>query len=1091
MDNKKEEEENNNKAVKDNPNNTKDNPNNETNPNKEETNEKTEDEKSNENKQEKTEVKKEKKKKGFGIKFFSAIKSKFDSIANNIDKTLERIEKDKDKKKDKKNKEKPKEEKYEEMRDMNEEKTKEENNEDNNYNKDNNNNKDNETKQEEIKDENNEDNKKLNQEETIEKKEEIDIKHIYNLNDFLEEETPSEKVSEQQIKEEQIEKEENKEQEPVKEEKEEPTESLPYTEKEEEFTKFELNKLYERFHIILTVNKKYDVFTQELTYILENVAEFLIHGDKNDQSLVDLFISNNFLKDIFAMMGKRNRNINIQIIKFYSVLMTNLSEKNFNYFLENSDTINKIINEDIDPIDGDYLYYYINFIKALLFKINTDTIKFFFHEGGYTFPLLVNCLKFYNHPDSMISNTIRNIFLFILKMGHKPCIEYICTLPMISYFVFISCTLRDEIKTLDKKINKNKSEASTILHERICNDIMYFQDIFSINIEKVNFILTNCIFHFLILPVLCNSLIIKPDMEKKNNVMENFSHIGNDISVFDFSKNLLKDNFKDFNNLLKDLISKELSIYILNLFFKYIKNETFLNCLLSILFLPKIHYKIIEKIKTPTKDLYNYKGDYDSKTKNKIYLEKTIIENFNPSFMRGLLTSEHKTFNDLNKIEKKLIEKCKIAKVEYDLNMSVPFNFYLEIINELFSNNEMKKCREYHQIISEATGIQCGLSFHEDRKCMLYLINKNLKYIKSDFSLEKLENKYIDNIININFINEFKECKYLYLLLMYNYLFNQILNIQFVSKGLLSHIELLNPYDIHKNLNGNSEEENAPVLQVGDLLNSGGGGKITKKNLIKIVNFSNLSKVMYYKDFTITEFNLYDNQILSKYFYNGQTEYNSTILNVILNYLNRDDVLRPEIYLFLIKLINDLISFEEHNKKILLKLREGHTDIIKKIFVKNLERIVKILNKEEIKEKDLIIIYDFFWDKKNEEKKNYFEEYDKLINDFMEDCLFLLNKKAEDKSKSYSDKLSLFNSLDISKLEIKIRLYFIKLFFDIYDGVYNGKIKAIKIDEINDENKSNLKDIIINNFNKLLMKEENKDNKDNNKEEKENKDNKE
>ena len=44
------------------------------------------------------------------------------------------------------------------------------------------------------------------------------------------------------------------------------------------------------------------------------------------------------------------------------------------------------------------------------------------------------------------------IFLFVLKTGNKSCINYICNLPMISYFAFISCTLRDEIKTLNKKI---------------------------------------------------------------------------------------------------------------------------------------------------------------------------------------------------------------------------------------------------------------------------------------------------------------------------------------------------------------------------------------------------------------------------------------------------------------------------------------------------------------------------------------------------------------------------------------------------------------------------------------------------------------
>ena len=72
----------------------------------------------------------------------------------------------------------------------------------------------------------------------------------------------------------------------------------------------------------------------------------------------------------------------------------------------------------------------------------------------------------------MISNTIRNIFLSILKMGYKPCIDYICTLPMISYFAFISCRLRDEIKTLNKKISRGKSESSSILHEKICSDIV-------------------------------------------------------------------------------------------------------------------------------------------------------------------------------------------------------------------------------------------------------------------------------------------------------------------------------------------------------------------------------------------------------------------------------------------------------------------------------------------------------------------------------------------------------------------------------------------------------------------------------------------
>ena len=847
-------------------------------------------------------------------------------------------------------------------------------------------------------------------------------------------------------------------------------------EEKDEFSRDELKRLYFKFHTILIENKKYEKFLPEITSLLETLIEFLIYGDKNDPSILDLFKSLNFLYDILVLLSKKNKDINIQIIKFFSVLMANLSEKNFLFFLANSDYINQVIYDDRQIIDGDYLYYYINYVKALLFKINTTNIGYFFHEDTYTFPLLVNCLKFYNHPDSMISNTIRNIFLFVLKMAHPPCIEYVCNLPMISYFVFISCRLRDEIKTLNKKINRSKSESSTILHERICNDILYFQDIFSINNEKINYILTNCIFHFLILPTLCNSLIVKPETEKKPNPMEQLNKIGNDINVFDFTKNLIMDLSKDNIDLTKDCISKELALYIFNLFFKYIKNETFLNALLSVLFLPKIHHKIIDKIKRPIKDLYNYKGDYDTKVKNKYNLERFIIENYTKPYMIGLITPSYKTFPDLYKIDKKLEEKCKNTKVEKNLNMSVPYGYYMELINDYFSRGGLNKCREYHQIISEATGIQCGLTFHEDRKSIIYLLNKNLKYIKSDFSFEKIENKYVDNVIHINFMEEFKQCKFLYLLLMYNYLFNQILKNEFVSKELLAHIELLNPNLIHKNQISELAEENSPILQVGDLLKSKREEK-PKTNKIKTITFSNLYKIMYNKDFILTEFNLYDNAVLATYFYNGQVEYNSTIVGVILNFLNRDDVLRPEIYLFLVKLINDLIVYEETNKKYLLKLRDNHVTIIKNIFVKNVKRVILLIKKGKLEENEIIKVHEFFFDKK---EKNFFGEYDNIINDFMEDCLFLLNKKAEDKDKAYSDKLELYNSLDINSLEMKIRIYFVKLMFDLYDGVCEGNIKDIEIEEIkniNEEDKGKIRKIIANNFRKLI-KEEIKEDKD-------------
>ena len=58
-------------------------------------------------------------------------------------------------------------------------------------------------------------------------------------------------------------------------------------------------------------------------------------------------------------------------------------------------------------------------------------------------------------------------------------------------------------------------------------------------------------------------------------------------------------------------------------------------------------------------------------------------------------------------------------------------------------------------------------------------------------------------------------------------------------------------------------------------------------------------------------------------------------------------------------------------------------------------------------------------------------------------------------------------------MEIKIRIYFLKIFFDIYNGVFEGKINEIKMEDLTEDNKNNLKEIIISNLNKLINQDNN------------------
>ena len=849
----------------------------------------------------------------------------------------------------------------------------------------------------------------------------------------------------------------------------------------------ELKKLYNIIHSIITENKKLDKVVQEITSMFDSITEHLISGDRNDSRIFELFGSLNFIYDIVLLMNKKNKDINTQIIKFFSILFTNLSDKHINYFIFNCDFINQHIYSLNESINPDYLYYYISFVKSLILKINTRTIEYFYHARTYSFPLLCNCLKFYNHPDSMISNTARNIFLVILKIKHQPCIDYICTLPMLTYFIFLSCRLRDEIRTLNKKLIKRQEEDCAILMEDIINDIMYIEDIFSINIEKVNYILINCIFHYLIIPVICNSIVNNSDLD------ENFGFRASAVterpasfSFFGYYNNNNANNTKENHPLKKYLISAELTLYILNIFMKYIKNETFINLLLSLIFLPDIHIKIINKLKEPLKDLENYQGDYNDKGKKKITFEKYVIQNFCPPFIRGQISNQIKLFSEFDKIEKKLIEKCKINKIRYDLNEPIPYGFLMEILYSYFSYRGLRECREYHEIVSESTGIQCGLTYHKDRKSFIYLMNKNLRYIKNNSSSleEKNYQKYVDNEIYRSFINLYKDCNDSFLLLC-NFFFHQILTSNICSKELLAHIKLLNPAEIRKNILNKPKAENTNNLQN---VNENGNEqkdsstqdtskdeKKGKKKFKEVLTFSNLYKVMYKKDFSIKDFNLYNNKVLSDNILNDQTEYNTILLGDTISYLNKDEVLKPETYLFIIRLINNLMIYEENNEKKILQLRGIHRTIIKFSFSKNIEKIKKIINERNVTDNDLKMIFIFLWG--NNSKLDLFDDYDRMITNIMKDCSFLLSKYDDDNiianenNETMVKGLDIFNSLLISDEELRVRIYFLKGILKLYNLIYQRKESDIEIKELNEQNNDKTKEIMIENFDKLIIKE--------------------
>ena len=193
-------------------------------------------------------------------------------------------------------------------------------------------------------------------------------------------------------------------------------------------------------------------------------------------------------------------------------------------------------------------------------------------------------------------------------------------------------------------------------------------------------------------------------------------------------------------------MSPNISFFVLTLFFKYIKNENFLNSLTLVLFSKKIHFKLIEQCQNPPKNLSNYETDWNNAIKpQKFKFRDYVMLNYTENFAKALLFDINSPFSDINSLIKKLENKYKGLNGGLNINSPDVYKSILEELYHIFSNREMEAMHIYHSQISKATGIQTGLSYKDDHLCFMNLMHKTLILMKQGYTMETDEKKFIAN----------------------------------------------------------------------------------------------------------------------------------------------------------------------------------------------------------------------------------------------------------------------------------------------------------------------------------------------------------
>lgn len=757
------------------------------------------------------------------------------------------------------------------------------------------------------------------------------------------------------------------------------------------------------------------------------------------------------LERIIDITNFKEKKINLIIIKSFALLIPNLKSKKIIYYLFSKNYMNQIIcnisyNNKEDDID--YLSFYINFLKTLANKLDFDCFHLFFNRNYHRFPLLDKIILFLTYDkDIMIKNTSRNIFLTLLKLNYKPFIEYICDLPSISLFLLFADNLKNQfiyfcktkenkqnnnkiIINIDKKNNNNDNNKLNIFNELeekkelLVDDISFIEDILSINIPKINYLLINTLF-YISLKYLFNNILLRQNAD--------------------------------------------VSFYILNLFLEILKNQAIKNIIIFILYYSVIQINIIEIVANEeildidrllNLNKYVFVSDnYKSEENNKLSFDDYIILNYSSRFLFSIkhIKESDNVYPELKDISRQL---NKLDDSENDTKIIIKLlNKKIKRINYI-----LKQIEEYHNFVSKATGINVGVSINSAIHSFLQIIHNNYNenlclqenifkneciYYFTNFHLSQylcVVNELFliyeiikdDNIskclkFKLNLLNEFP-----------NVIDNKISifeNIDNVNNNNIQNFDTpppasfkfnsINNYSkfyenktkLYKNLFGLESEGNnndiylSTFLSLPNIVNNRTDISLYDDNINLIVN----NKIISYKEMDLN--NEFFDKILSYYKSTNELLILEKLINLILN---EKKTLNKISYKVSIDIINELLN----NGNNICQINEEQRKKINEKYKQLLQIINDLLQKSTLEEqvKDEKYFYEFFEDCFTLNKKDISE----INKNFFDTAIFIINEENLD---DYNNKAG----LDLMKIPNE-KYQMLKCLFQKFISLYELNI---------------------------------------------------
>ena len=340
----------------------------------------------------------------------------------------------------------------------------------------------------------------------------------------------------------------------------------------EGFTLKNLASIIDRLEIICNNYDHEEV--NVITAKIKQMTEILIWGEKNDQQMFDLFCERGVL-NILLKFVKQNisRFVVLQIIQSLGLFLYNIDKPQHINFIFTNRAQNDFINHDYNFNDDEIVDYYINLLKSCCLRIGNFPLEIFFNERFSHFPLLNQAQRFYNHKESMVRTTMRNIFLSQIRYDSKASKAYILGYPYVKIFIFMALYTRDLWNKIDAILPNQTIENHKTLKDLLDDNIdvlLFYEDLYRLNEPEVSNTLTDTLFTYAILPSIFGSFT----MSKKGS------------------------------------LNLQLGVFLLFQIYENITDQIFIDMLSSCILLGKYPVELAEYISNPLSDPEDYYSEW-------------------------------------------------------------------------------------------------------------------------------------------------------------------------------------------------------------------------------------------------------------------------------------------------------------------------------------------------------------------------------------------------------------------------------------------------------------------------------------------------